>query len=258
MTPITCSIIKQYMWYHNKYKKMYDGKNILVLFFKCTSVYYTIYENLNQEELNNEKKNYSTTPIEHIFGGNIYYTFSFYKINEATVINNLRNCYNIFFIDVEPDKTWIEKSEQLKRHQKVSMFSSIMSIITDILYEPEELNEESSIFENSKNINNDHNVKSKIEKIPSFDEMILQQIMNNNFNSNLFENKEELNTNSSSNIILEDEFAIINEKKSTNENNLVDIIDDELVEISKNPSDRTYANIGTGKKLKFSKKSSRK
>ena len=136
MSSITCSIIKQYMWYHNKFKKRDGSSFLIVLFFKCTSMYCTIYENLSKLNITNEKKHYSTTPTEHVFDKNTYHSFPFYKINEKVIIDNLRNVYDIIYIDVDLNKTWTERPNRLEKFHKNTFIANIFSKITDFLYEP--------------------------------------------------------------------------------------------------------------------------
>lgn len=142
MSPITCSVIKQYMWYYEKYTKMCRSKFLVILFFKCTSMHYVIYENLNEIQLNYEKINYSTKPTEHTFNNCTYCTFSFSNIDETRIIDVLRKHYRIFYIDVELNKTWKERDQYLERYSKPSLFSGMLNVFSnaliDIFYEDPE------------------------------------------------------------------------------------------------------------------------
>lgn len=270
MTPITCSIIKQYMWYHNKHKKWYNGNNIIVIYFKCSSMFYTIYENLDQNQFDIEKAKYGTTPTEHVINGNIYHAFSFYKINESTIMSKLQIDYNVFIIDIEKDKTWKERKDCLKQTKKMSLVSNIWSTFIDILYEPM-TSSDSSFESSSDSFDRQKDTKKCDKKIPSFDNMILQQIINNNtehiYPDDIIKNNNEqkednvglpLNDSeqmkiTAKRIMLEDEIVAIKGEITIDGDGLMSASDDELVEIKRNPMDRTYANIGMGKKIKFTK-----
>lgn len=296
MTPITCSIIKQYMWYHIKYKKWYDGNNIIVIYFKYSSTFYAIYENLNNENFIKEKNRYGAIPTEHIINNNVYYSFSFYKINEILIFEKLREDYNVFIIDIEQDKKWVERKECLKQIKKNSVFSNIWSSIIDTFYETTIMYNSDSSLDSSANSTQ---LVDKIKKIPSFDNMLLEELVfdnksssfekttvhNKNINSINSITKTNVHTNTDMDIECEEDFIsledfdlinqnsinIKNINKSTNrmilEDELVTIkgkinIDskglmgssEELVQIKRNPLDRTFSNIGAGKKITFNKK----
>lgn len=265
------------MWYHIKYQKWYDGNNLIIIYFKCSSVFCVIYENLSNEKFQAEKKRFDVTPTEHIISGNVYHSFLFYKINETQMFDKLRIDYNLFIIDIEPNKQWIERKDCLRQFKKSSIFYNIWSTIMDTLYEPISYNSDSS----SDAVDNVENVTTK--KISSFENMILEEIANKNINmlssdvlglkkknckksdlsdiddvddinnDNIDDDIDQMNFVDIDNIFFEDELVTIKGKTKIDAGGLMNA-SDELVQIKRNPLDRTFSSIGNGKKITFGKK----
>lgn len=256
------------MWYHIKYQKWYDGNNLIIIYFKCSSVFCVIYENLSDKKFQIEKKRFDVTPTEHIINGNVYHSFLFYKINEVQTFDKLRTDYNLFIIDIEPNKQWIERKDCLRQFKKSSLFYNIWSTVIDTLYEPISYSNDSS----SEITDNVSHTTNMAKKISSFENMILEEIVNKNVNvlssdilgsknkkkSNLPDFEDDIDETNFVNIdndkiFLEDELVTIKGRTNIDAGGLMNM-SDELVQINRNPLDRTFSSIGNGKKITFGKK----
>lgn len=145
MSQITCLVVKQYMYYYNKYKKYNNCKFIIVLYFESVQLHYVIYENMTFEQLQREKQNYSSYPTEYKCDNNVYNIFSFSQQNKLNIINILTKYYKVFYIDIDENQIWIEKKECSERAQQYGMLrgltNKLTNILTDIFYESNQTTE---------------------------------------------------------------------------------------------------------------------
>lgn len=200
MSLITCSIIKQYMWYYHKYKKYEDCKFIIVLYFDSSQLHYVIYENITPKQLQYEKQNYSSYPAEYNYDNNTYHIFSFSHQNKSNTIETLRKYYKIKYIDVDENKLWTEKKEYtecLKIPNSITHFKNkLTSAITNIFFEQIVITEPQHESNNNISINENktqHIHLNQSDKVSQVNKVIQEHKTNNGDFSNHINSKPKMN-----------------------------------------------------------------
>jgi len=150
---VTCSVINQYMRYKNKFSKIYNEKILLLLYLEKYSLYYVIYNKLNDKQLGKEISNYGYHPVNYVANNIIYHYFTFKHNQHDKIVDTLRNYYTIVYIDVDNTFIWQERKCSLNRYQKNTFFNSLLSNATSIFFEKIEprANTRNNLFDSNKN-----------------------------------------------------------------------------------------------------------
>lgn len=181
MNQITWEIIKQYMWYYNRFKIYDHSKFIIILHFQQNSMNYVIYKNITDTQLKYEKQNYFSYPFELKNDSDTYFIFSFENEKKDQIINTLRKYYKIFFINVDSNKIWNVDSQYLNKFKNTGFINlvsnNIFNILNNILYESEIIEDNITPLDYTQNYKN-----IIIHPVESVD------LNNNNISSDISEN----------------------------------------------------------------------
>lgn len=127
MSLISYPIIKQYLWYHNKFSVEYKGNTLPIIYLKYK--YYMFHELskpiIGCDELDSEP---------YLLNKKIYRCVSFPIAKQVAMEKKLRENYRIIYIDVNDDMMWKVRNPPLEmNHSNKFTFTGLFSKITEFI-----------------------------------------------------------------------------------------------------------------------------